>query len=51
MRRQLLDPIGTEPVAGVVRRLCAVPAQFDTAAELTPSISAATDEAWHSRVQ
>src|SRR4029453_13555232 len=34
MRRQLLDPVGTEPVAGVVRRLCAVPAQFDTAAEL-----------------
>ena len=34
MRRQLLDPVGTAPVAGVVRRLCAVPAQFDTAAEL-----------------
>ena len=27
MRRQLLDPVGTESVAGVVRRLGAVPAQ------------------------
>jgi hypothetical protein len=34
MRRQLLDPIGTESVAGVVRRLGAVPAQHDAAAEL-----------------
>jgi hypothetical protein len=34
MRRQLLDPVGTESVTGVVRRLCAVPAQFDAAAEL-----------------
>jgi Winged helix DNA-binding domain len=34
MRRQLLDPVGTESVAGVVRRLGAVPAQSDTAAEL-----------------
>jgi DNA glycosylase AlkZ-like len=35
MRQQLLlDPVGTESVAGVVRRLCAVPAQFDAAAEL-----------------
>lgn len=34
MRRQLLDPVGTESVAGVVGRLCAVPAQFDAAAEL-----------------
>lgn len=34
MRRQLLDPIGVEPVAGVVRRLSAIPAQPDTAAEL-----------------
>ncbi len=32
MRRQLLDPIGTAPVADVVRRLGAVPA---SAAELT----------------
>ena len=29
MRRQLLEPVGTEPVAGVVRRLGAVPAQLD----------------------
>lgn len=34
MRRQLLDPVGTDPVAGVVRRLGAVAAQFDAAAEL-----------------
>ncbi|HET8662400.1 MAG TPA: crosslink repair DNA glycosylase YcaQ family protein [Micromonosporaceae bacterium] len=34
MRQQLLDPVGTEPVAGVVRRLGAVPAQRDAAAEL-----------------
>ena len=34
LRRQLLDPVGTESVAGVVRRLGAVPAQLDAAAEL-----------------
>ena len=34
MRQQLLDPIGTESVAGVVRRLGAIPAQPDIAAEL-----------------
>jgi Winged helix DNA-binding domain len=34
LRRQLLDPVGSESVAGVVRRLTAVPAQFDDAAEL-----------------
>ena len=34
MRQQLLDPVGTESVAGVVRRLCAVPAQLDASAEL-----------------
>ena len=34
MRQQLLDPVGTESVAGVVRRLVAVPAQIDAAAEL-----------------
>jgi hypothetical protein len=34
MRRQLLDPVGTESVAGVVRRLGAVPAQPDASAEL-----------------
>jgi hypothetical protein len=33
MRRQLLDPVGTESVAGVVRRLGAVPAQPDSGAE------------------
>jgi hypothetical protein len=34
MRQQLLDPVGTASVAGVVRRLGAVPAQPDAAAEL-----------------
>ncbi len=34
MRQQLLDPVGNESVAGVVRRLGAVPAQRDAAAEL-----------------
>jgi DNA glycosylase AlkZ-like len=34
MRQQLLNPVGTESVAGVVRRLVAVPAQIDAAAEL-----------------
>ena len=34
MRQQLLDPVGTESVEGVVRRLGAVQAQLDTAAEL-----------------
>ena len=34
MRQQLLDPVGTESVAGVVRRLGAIPAQLDAAAEL-----------------
>jgi DNA glycosylase AlkZ-like len=34
MRQQLLDPVGTESVAGVVRRLGAVPAQAEATAEL-----------------
>jgi hypothetical protein len=34
MRRQLLDPVGTESVAGVVRRLGAIPAFPDAAADL-----------------
>src|SRR4029450_8221349 len=34
MRQQLLDPVGTESVAGVVRRLGAVPAQVEATAEL-----------------
>src|SRR4030095_6540539 len=34
MRQQLLDPVGTESVAGVVRRLGAIPAQLDAVAEL-----------------
>ena len=34
MRQQLLEPVGTETVAGVVRRLGAVPAYPDAAAEL-----------------
>jgi hypothetical protein len=35
LRRQLLDPIGDEPVEGVVRRLGAVQAQHDAASELS----------------
>ena len=34
MRRHLLDPIGTLPVAGVVRRLCGVQSQVASSAEL-----------------
>lgn len=34
MERQLLDPVGTLPVAGVVRRLCAVQTQVASSAEL-----------------
>jgi hypothetical protein len=34
MRQQLLEPIGTESVEGVVRRLVAIPAQADASAEL-----------------
>ena len=34
MRRQLLDPVGTLPVADVVRRLCGVQAQVASSAEL-----------------
>ena len=34
MRQQLLDPVGNESVAGVVRRLGAIPAQLDAASEL-----------------
>jgi hypothetical protein len=34
MRRQLLDPVGDEPVEGVVRRLGAIQAQLDAATEL-----------------
>jgi hypothetical protein len=34
LRQQLLEPVGTESVAGVVRRLGAIPAQPEAAAEL-----------------
>jgi hypothetical protein len=34
MRRQLLDPVGGLPVAGVVRRLCGVQSQVASSAEL-----------------
>lgn len=34
MQRQLLDPVGRLPVAGVVRRLCGVQAQVASSAEL-----------------
>jgi hypothetical protein len=38
MRQQQLDPIGTESVEGVVRRLGAIQAQLDAAAELAVRI-------------
>jgi Winged helix DNA-binding domain len=38
MRQQLLDPVGTESVEGVVGRLGAVQAQLDSAAELAVRI-------------
>src|SRR5262249_55031774 len=41
MRQQLLDPVGAESVAGVVRRLCAISAQPDAAAELAVRTSRA----------
>ncbi|MGH2451873.1 MAG: winged helix DNA-binding domain-containing protein [Candidatus Limnocylindria bacterium] len=34
MQRQLLDPVGRLPVAGVVRRLCGIQAQVASSAEL-----------------
>jgi hypothetical protein len=34
MRRHLLDPVGSIPVAGVVRRLCGIQAQVASSAEL-----------------
>jgi hypothetical protein len=34
MRRQLLDPVGSQSVVGVVRRLCGVQAQVASSAEL-----------------
>lgn len=34
MRRQLIEPVGTLPVAGVVRRLCGVQTQVASTAEL-----------------
>jgi hypothetical protein len=34
MRRHLLDPVGTMPVPGVVRRLCGIQAQVASSAEL-----------------
>jgi len=48
MRRQLLDPIGDEPVEGVVRRLGAVQAQHDAATEL--SIRARRTSSEHAEV-
>jgi hypothetical protein len=34
MQRQLLDPVGSLPVAEVVRRLCGIQAQVASSAEL-----------------
>ena len=42
MQRQLLDPIGTLPVAGVVRRLCGVQSQVASSAELAVRVRRAT---------
>lgn len=42
MRRQLLDPVGTLPVADVVRRLCGVQAQVASSAELAVRVRRAT---------
>jgi hypothetical protein len=39
MRRQLLDPVGSESVEGVVRRLGAIQAQVETAAATSPATS------------
>jgi len=44
MRRQLLDPIGDEPVEEVVRRLGAVQAQHDAASELTIRVRRTSSE-------
>src|SRR6187402_40245 len=44
MRQQLLDPVGTEPVEGVVGRLGAVKAQEDAAAELAVRTRRKTSE-------
>jgi hypothetical protein len=38
MRRQLLDPVGSEPMDEVVRRLCGVQAQVPSSAELAVRI-------------
>ena len=42
MERQLLDPVGTESVAGVVRRLGAVPSMDESLAELAVRTRCAT---------
>jgi hypothetical protein len=42
MQRQLLDPVGTLPVADVVRRLCGVQAQVASSAELAVRVRRAT---------
>ena len=38
MQRHLLDPVGTLPVADVVRRLCGVQAQVASSAELATRV-------------
>ena len=43
--------VGLEPVMITTSALATSPYVVDTAPEPTPSNSAATDEAWHSRVQ
>jgi winged helix DNA-binding protein len=45
MRRHLLDPVGTESVPGVVRRLCGVQAQVASSAELAVRVRRRTSHA------
>jgi hypothetical protein len=45
MQRHLLDPVGTLPVAGVVRRLCGVQTQVASSAELAIRVRRQTSSA------
>jgi len=45
MRRHMLDPIGSQPVAGVVRRLCGVQTQVASSAELAVRVRRRTSRA------
>src|SRR5216117_2558023 len=43
--------VGLAPIRNITSAFCTSFTWFDTAPELMPSISAATDEAWQRRVQ